>query len=199
MNGKGNGKFAPDASITRAKAAQMFYNLRQNKTADQNVKFTDVAATAWYSNAVSTLAARGVINGVGDNKFAPEKTISRAEFTAIAVRLAKSNAAADTKFADVSANAWYSDTVRTAISYGWITGYSDNTFRSNNRITRAEVVTVTNRMLARSCDKTSADSESIKNFSDVTKTHWAFYNIAEAANAHEYTKDNGVENWNGLK
>lgn len=199
MNGKGNGKFAPDASMTRAEAAQMFYNLLQNKTADQNVKFTDVAATAWYSNAVSTLAARGVINGVGDNKFAPEKTISRAEFTAIAVRLAKSNAAADTKFADVSANAWYSDAVRTAISYGWITGYSDNTFRPNNRITRAEVVTVTNRMLARSCDKTSADSESIKNFSDVTKTHWAFYNIAEAANAHDYTKDNGVENWNGLK
>ena len=199
MNGKGNGKFAPDASMTRAEAAQMFYNLLQNKTADQNVKFTDVAATAWYSNAVSTLAARGVINGVGDNKFAPEKTISRAEFTAIAVRLAKSNAAADTKFADVSANAWYSDAVRTAISYGWITGYSDNTFRPNNRITRAEVVTVTNRMLARSCDKTSADSESIKNFSDVTNTHWAFYNIAEAANAHNYTKDNGVENWNGLK
>ena len=199
MNGKGNGKFAPDASMTRAEAAQMFYNLLQNKTADQNVKFTDVAATAWYSNAVSTLAARGVINGVGDNKFAPEKTISRAEFTAIAVRLAKSNAAADTKFTDVSANAWYSGAVRTAISYGWITGYSDNTFRPNNRITRAEVVTVTNRMLARSCDKTSADSESIKNFSDVTKTHWAFYNIAEAANAHDYTKDNGVENWNGLK
>lgn len=199
MNGKGNGKFAPDASMTRAEAAQMFYNLLQNKTADQNVKFTDVAATAWYSNAVSTLAARGVINGVGDNKFAPEKTISRAEFTAIAVRLAKSNAAADTKFADVSANAWYSGAVRTAISYGWITGYSDNTFRPNNRITRAEVVTVVNRMLARSCDKTSADSESIKNFSDVTKTHWAFYNIAEAANAHNYTKDNGVENWNGLK
>ena len=199
MNGKGNGKFAPDASMTRAEAAQMFYNLLQNKTADQNVQFNDVAATAWYSNAVSTLAARGVINGVGDNKFAPEKTISRAEFTAIAVRLAKSNAAADTKFADVSANAWYSDAVRTAISYGWITGYSDNTFRPNNRITRAEVVTVVNRMLARSCDKTSADSESIKNFSDVTKTHWAFYNIAEAANAHDYTKDNGVENWNGLK
>ena len=199
MNGKGNGKFAPDASMTRAEAAQMFYNLLKNKTADQNVQFTDVAATAWYSNAVSTLAARGVINGVGDNKFAPEKTISRAEFTAIAVRLAKSNAAADTKFADVSANAWYSDAVRTAISYGWITGYSDNTFRPNNRITRAEVVTVVNRMLARSCDKTSADSESIKNFSDVTKTHWAFYNIAEAANAHDYTKDNGVENWNGLK
>lgn len=170
MNGKGNGKFAPDASMTRAEAAQMFYNLLQNKTADQNVKFTDVAATVWYSNAVSTLAARGVINGVGDNKFA-----------------------------DVSANAWYSDAVRTAISYGWITGYSDNTSRPNNRITRAEVVTVTNRMLARSCDKTSADSESIKNFSDVTKTHWAFYNIAEAANAHEYTKNNGVENWNGLE
>ena len=200
LGGYGNGLFGPDDNMTRAQAAQMFYNLLLNKNVDITVNFTDVPADEWYGNAVRTLASLGVIKGIGDGQFAPNRTITRAEFTVIAMRFANVSADVTNPFTDIATNDWYYTAVTSAVSYGWITGYSDGTFKPMATITRAEVATIVNRMLARTADRNFVDSSAVTRFDDVPATYWAYYNIAEATTAHTHTIDNdGVESWGKQK
>lgn len=200
MGGYGNGLFGPNDNMTRAQAAQMFYNLLLNKNVDITVDFTDVPADEWYGNAVRTLASLGVIKGIGDGQFAPNRTITRAEFTVIAMRFANVSADVTNPFTDIATNDWYYTAVTSAVSYGWINGYSDGSFRPQATITRAEVVTIVNRMLNRTADRNFVDGSAVTHFDDVPSTYWAYYNIMEATNAHTHTIDNdGVESWGKLK
>ena len=200
LGGYGNGKFGPTDCMTRAQAAQMFYNLLLNKNVDITVKFTDVPADAWYGNAVHTLASLGIIKGIGNDQFAPNRTITRAEFAVIAMRFANLSTTVTNPFTDIASNDWYYSAVTSAVSYGWITGYSDGTFRPYATITRAEVATIVNRMLARTADRDFVDSSAVTHFDDVPNTYWAYYSIAEATNAHTHTINNdGVESWGKLK
>lgn len=200
LGGYGNGLFGPTDCMTRAQAAQMFYNLLLNKNVDIAVKFTDVPADAWYGNAVHTLASLGIIKGIGNDQFAPNRTITRAEFAVIAMRFANLSATVTNPFTDIASNDWYYNAVTSAVSYGWITGYSDGTFRPYATITRAEVATIVNRMLARTADRDFVDSSAVTHFDDVPNTYWAYYSIAEATNAHTHTINNdGVESWGKLK
>lgn len=201
LSGYGGGKFGPTDNMTRAQAAQMFYNLLLNKNVPITVSFTDVAADAWYAKAVNTLASLGIVNGVGNSQFAPERAITRAEFTVIAMRFAHLDTTGENIFSDVTADAWYYDYVVGSIQYGWINGYEDGTFRPNNTITRSEVTAIVNRMLGRSADKAFVDrhADELTQFSDVPGSYWAYYEIMEAANAHDYVKDNGVEDWTRLQ
>ena len=200
MGGYGNGLFGPNDNMTRAQAAQMFYNLLLNKNVDITVDFTDVPADAWYGNAVRTLASLGVIKGIGNDQFAPNRTITRAEFTVIAMRFANVSADVTNPFTDIATNDWYYTAVTSAVSYGWINGYSDGSFRPQATITRAEVVTIVNRMLNRTADRNFVDSNATAQFDDVPNTYWAYYNIMEATIAHDHSIDNdGVESWGKLK
>ena len=108
--------------------------------------------------------------------------------------------AGGTPFLDVRAGDWFYDQVVGSIRYGWINGYEDGTFRPNNTITRAEVTTIVNRMLGRAADKDYVDShkDQLRQFPDVAQTNWAYYNIVEATNAHDYEKSGGTEDWTGL-
>lgn len=201
LSGYDTGLFGPDNNMTRAEVAQMFYRLLLEKNVPITVSFTDVDADAWYSDAVSTLASMGIVAGVGDNQFDPERSITRAEFTAIAMRFADLDVNGNNIFSDVSANDWYYNQVVGSVKYGWITGYSDGTFRPNNMITRAEVTTIVNRMLGRAADKQYVDShvDQLCVFPDVLSGHWAYYEIMEATNPHDYTQASGMEDWTGLK
>lgn len=201
LSGYGDGKFGPTDNMTRAQVAQMFYNLLLNKSVPITVSFTDVAADAWYAQAVNTLASLGIVDGIGDNHYAPERAITRAEFTVIAMRFAHLDTSGENIFSDVTADAWYYDYVVGSIQYGWINGYEDGTFRPNNTITRSEVTAIVNRMLGRSADKVFVDrhADDLTQFSDVPGSYWAYYEIMEAANAHDYVKDNGVEDWTRLQ
>ena len=200
LNGYEDNTFRPDANMTRAEVAQMFYNLLSDKDVPITVSFTDVASEAWYSDAVNTLASLGMITGVGNNLYEPNRSITRAEFTAIAMRFADLATGGENVFSDVAEDAWYYDYVVGSIQYGWITGYPDGTFRPENTITRAEVTTIVNRMLGRSADRTfiAEHADELRIFSDVTTAHWGYYAVVEATNAHDYTKDNGVESWSSL-
>lgn len=197
FNGYEDDTFRPDRPMTRAEAAQMFYNLLRNKDVPVTVSFEDVPAEAWYAKAVGVLASLEKIEGVGQNRFSPERAITRAEFTTIAMRFTNGTLAGENIFSDVSPDDWFYGQVVGAIQYGWINGYEDGTFRPNHTITRAEVTAIANRMLGRSADKDYVDqhTETLQGFSDVPATHWAYYPIAEAANAHDYTKDGGGEHW----
>ena len=103
-------------------------------------------------------------------------------------------------FSDISASDWFYSEVIGAVKYGWITGYTDGTFRPLNPIARSEVTAIVNRMLARSADETYVDHHTfqVTYFSDVRYSYWAYYHIVEATTGHSYTKDNGGETWFGL-
>lgn len=197
LHGYGNGEFGPNNNMTRAEAAQMFYNLLREKNVTVTVRFTDVPDDAWYSTAVNTLASLGILKGVGEDKYDPTRAISRAEFAAIATRFAKVNLEGSTPFDDVSDADWYYNAVLTAVNYGWINGYGDNTFRPYNTVTRAEVTTIVNRMLARRADKDFV-ADHIKNmrtFNDVDSSFWAYHYIMEATNGHDYDRVEHTEIW----
>ena len=196
LGGYGNGLFGPNDNMTRAQVAQMFYNLLLEKDIPVTTSFSDVPADAWYAKAVNTLASLGIIKGIGNDQFAPNRTITRAEFTVIAMRFANVSATVTNPFSDIASSDWYYTAVTSAVSYGWITGYSDGTFKPMATITRAEVATIVNRMLARTADRNFVDSSAVTRFDDVPTTYWAYYNIAEATTAHTHTIDNdGVESW----
>ena len=196
LHGYPDRSFRPENPMTRAEAAQMFYNLLLNKDVEKTT-FVDVADDAWYATAVETLASIGVIKGVGNDQFAPERAITRAEFAAIATRFAMADDSGSVNFKDVKTSDWFYDAVETAVSYGWINGYTDNTFRPANTITRTEVSAIVNRMLARAGDTAYArmHGDTIKHFTDVNDSFWGYSNIIEATNKHDYTKTDGVESW----
>lgn len=197
LSGYGEGKFGPEDNMTRAQAAQMFYNLLLDKDVAITVSFSDVAENAWYAEAVNTLASIGIVDGVGGGLYAPERAITRAEFTVIAMRFAHLDTGGENIFSDVSRSDWFYDQVVGSVKYGWINGYADGTFRPNNTITRAEVTTIVNRMLGRSADREYVDANigSLTQFNDISRAHWAYYEVMEAANAHDYAIVNGKEDW----
>ena len=197
LNGNANGTFCPEGNMTRAQAAQMFYNLLLDQEVEITVTFQDVPEDAWYAQAVNTLASLGILNGVKDGQFAPNRSITRAEFAAIAMRLANPVSEGSNPFSDVQEGDWFYDQVVGARSYGWITGYKDGTFRPNCTITRAEAATLVNRMLARTADTAYVDANgvSLRQFPDVKQSDWFYYAVMEAANAHDYTKTDSGEVW----
>lgn len=195
MQGRSAEVFAPGENMTRAEAAQMFYNLLKDKNGKGTETFADVAPDAWYAKAVTALAELGVVSGVGEGKFAPDRTITRAEFVVIATRFAD-YAPGTAGYSDVGEDFWAYEAIGTASYYGWINGYTDGTFRPLALITRAEAAKVVNAMLGRSADKRFIDqAEGLKLFPDVSRDNWAFYEIAEATNAHRFTVTDGVESW----
>ena len=197
LNGYDTGMFMPGANMTRAEVAQMFYNLLLNKNVPITVSFTDVPATAWYADAVNVLASLGILTGYGNNQYAPDRPITRAEFTVIAMRFAQLNPGGVNIFSDVDADDWFYAQVVGSIQYGWITGYADGTFRPNAYITRAEVTAIVNRMLGRVADQAYVDSNTLylKQFADVSRFYWGYYDIMEATNAHAYSMVDGTEAW----
>ena len=194
-----DGTFGPENNMTRAEVAQMFYNLLLDQDVEITKTFDDVPANAWYAKAVNTLASLDIISGVGDNKFEPERSITRAEFTAMAMKFAVGGEEGENIFSDVDEDDWFYEAVVNSIQYGWIHGYGDGTFRPNNPITRAEVTAIVNNMLGRAADEDFVDehAEELTQFSDIEK-HWAYYHIVEATNDHDYTKPSSGENWTKL-
>lgn len=193
--------FGPDLNMTRAEVAQMFYNLLLDKNVPITVTFEDVPENAWYEKAVNTLASLGIISGVGDNKFEPDRSITRAEFTAMAMKFAMGETGGENIFSDIKSTDWYYNAVVDSIKYGWINGYGDGTFRPNNPITRGEVTAIVNHMLGREADKQFVQnhSDELNTFSDITSKHWAYYHVAEATNTHRYVGENGSETWTSLE
>ena len=207
MQGYPDGTFRADGNMTRAEAAQMFYNLLNEKIVAPCF-YKDVSASAWYADAAGALSELEIIEGYDDGSFRPDAEITRAEFVAMASRFFETEPDAECGFSDVKTDGWYYVVIASATEKGWLTGYSDGTFRPENKISRAEVAAVTNRVLERSADedylqKASEDDElnrELKLFPDLREGHWAYYTVLEAANAHDYERsETGEEFWTGLK
>lgn len=203
-----DGSFGPGNSMTRSEAAAIFARLLAAKNGDilyDNVhcSFSDVSGKAWYAGSVKYLETFGIIKGYEDGTFRPNEAITRAEFVAMSVRFYEAYGIEVTEeaeklvFTDVSANYWAADLIDLASANGWVVGYGNGTFGPDNDITRAEVVTIVNRVLGREADKEyiAANLNSLKTFPDVPNTHWAYYAVLEAANAHMIPVVDGAESW----
>ena len=185
MVGDDKGNFRPNASITRAEVAQIFYALLKDKNVPITVSFDDVDGDAWYAKAVNTLASLGAVKGVGGGKFAPERNITRAEFATIAANFAKL-AGNPFDFRDVSDSHWAYPYISTAAAYGWVAGVGGNNFEPDRGIMRAEAATIVNNMLGRIGDKETIDAGLGRSFPDVDKSHWGWYEIGEASSSHDH-------------
>lgn len=194
------GTFGPENNMTRAEVAQMFYNLLLDQDVTITKTFGDVPANAWYAKAVNTLASLGVVSGVGNGDFEPERSITRAEFTSIAMKFAEGKTGGTNIFSDVKSTDWFYRAVVNSTQYGWIHGYGDGTFRPNNPITRVEVTAIANNMLGREADVdfVTEHYDELNHFSDLAVSHWGYYHIVEATNDHDYTKPSSGENWTEL-
>ena len=193
-----DGTFGPSRSMTRAEAAAIFARLLAEKNGDTistaaNTRFTDIPAHAWYSGYAKYLNNNGVTYGKSKTIFAPNDAITRAEFTTLAVRFFDVYGDGDAEimeqykdFNDVSDGYWAAAYIKAAAKHGWINGYGDGSFRADDEINRAEVVTIVNRLLGREADADYiADNlRKLNTFSDMSKRHWAYYAVMEAANAH---------------
>ena len=197
LTGYPTGGFGPDNSMTRAEVAQMFYALLNNKNVTITKTFPDVPSGAWYATAVNTLASLGMVSGDENGNYRPDAPITRAEFCAIALAFAYEPENAVCYFTDVARGDWFYPYVAQAASYGWIGGYTDGSFGPNQQITRAQVTTIVNNMLGRVADRDYVidHQNTLVQFNDLTRAHWAYFQIMEATNAHDYTKSNGTENW----
>ena len=200
LAGYPGGTFGPDQNMTRAEAAQMFYNLLLEKDVEITVEFEDVPADAWYAKPVNTLASLGILSGVGNGRFDPERSITRAEFTVIAMKFANTSGGGVNIFSDVNEDDWFYSAVVDSTQYGWINGYPDGTFRPEATISRAEVTVIVNHMLGRAADRpyVIAHEKELNTFGDVNRGHWGYFHVAEATNAHEYHTEDGTESWTGL-
>lgn len=200
MVGYKDATFRPNNNMTREEVAVMFSRLmvrRPIKGQIYNHNFKDLSNTRWSATAISYMNELGLIKGYPDGTFKPEKSITRAEFAAMATRFANLYGGGLQGFVDVPYTHWANDVIAKAASAGWVSGYPDGTFKPENKITRAEVVSITNRMLTRRADKDfiTKHRSAILWFTD-TPTHWAFYDIVEACNGHDYTRQGTIEeNW----
>ncbi len=200
LKGYPDQSFRADGNMTRAEAAQMFFNLLREHDVVSSSSFKDTGQGAWYEEAAVKLNSLGVIKGYEDGTFRGDRTITRAEFTAMAVRFAKIDKTASCSYSDVLKNSWMYEIVSSAAKYGWIQGYEDNTFRPEKQITRAEVTAIVNRMLERSADEkyVTENKDKLKSFNDLFETHWAYIDIVEAVNEHGFSKLSDHEVWGDL-
>ena len=203
VSGRTATTFVPNGTLTRAEAAKLLYELmtaQAHKQYDRSDNgFSDVPAGKRYVVAVSTLANAGAIKGYSNGTFQPGKPITRAEFVTILTGIYGANTSKGMPFADVG-SAWCHDAVATAYANGWVGGYADGTFHPNQTITRAEAVTILNRVLGRSCDLTfvQANAQAASHFTDVTPGAWYYAAVTEASVGHTFTELTGIERWTAL-
>jgi hypothetical protein len=207
VRGFPDGGFNPENSITRAEISMILWRLivSDEKDSPQVGRFNDIHFASWYAQAVNYLASHEILQGYEDGTFRPNAPITRAELTAVMSRFFEINGNGVNNFSDVDSSHWAVAYISNALNRGWVEGFPDGTFRPNNSTTRAEAVTLLNRVLGRIPNSATIDYH-LENylydltgverlFTDVTNTHWAFYHIMEAAIEHEFNMDEGVEIW----
>ena len=198
-----DGTVQPQGAITRAEVATIFFRLLSDETRDQywtkSNGYTDVKAGDWFNNAVSTLSNAGIINGYPDGTFRPNAPITRAEMAKVIAMFAELNKDSE-GFKDIAGH-WAEAYIKLAAGNGWIAGYPDGTFRPNQDITRAETMTMINRVLERvpSTEKHLLAYEVMLTFPDNQPGDWYYIAVQEATNSHTYeryaTEKNGDEQW----
>lgn len=201
-----NGNVEPNGNITRAEVATIFFRLLTEEVrianSTQSNSLSDVTRGQWFNHAVSTLSSMGIVKGHNDGTFAPNAPITRAEFAAIAARFDDKNTDTSSKFTDIASH-WAKNEIGIAANKGWINGYPDGTFRPNQYITRAEAMTLVNRVLNRLPENSSDLLDSMIKWPDNSDASaWYYLAVQEATNSHAYSdksKDDKYEKWTTIR
>lgn len=201
-----NGNVSPESNISRAEVATIFFRLlkiedRKDMWSKQN-SFQDVPSSTWYNNAVSTLTNGGILQGYSNDRFGPNRPITRAEFAVIAVRFADDNSSLGegVQFKDIAGH-WAEEDIKKAAALGYVSGYSDGRFGPQNFITRAEVATLVNNVLNRHVESQVDMRSDMVTWPDNLPSKWYYYALQEATNSHYYDRKEDQKNevWNEIR
>ena len=197
-----DGNVRPQGNITRAETAAIFFRLLKEEVRSENLSkhndFADVTEDSWYNTAVSTMAGMNILKGRTANSFVPQAPITRAEFAAICARFDSGRAEENSSFTDISGH-WAEKEIERAATLGWVSGYTDGSFHPDAPITRAEAMTLINRVLCR-MPETKADLlDSMTKWPDNQPGAWYYLAVQEATNSHTYEqRDSKYETWTAL-
>ena len=200
--GYSDGTVRPNANISRAEVATIFFRLLKEEVRDGNLTaentFADVTDGQWHNKAISTMAKLGIVKGRRADRFDPDASITRAEFAAICARFNTKPVENSGSFSDISGH-WAENEIERAAAFGWISGYPDGTFRPDARITRAEAMTMINRVLCRMPQSKSDLLDSMVTWPDNKPSDWHYLAVQEATNSHNFNRQGEVgESWTKL-
>ena len=197
-----DGKVHPKGNISRAETATIFFRLLKADIRDRNLtadnEFSDVSDGQWHNKAISTMAKLGIVKGRRADRFDPDASITRAEFAAICARFNTKPVENSGSFSDISGH-WAENEIERAAAFGWISGYPDGTFHPDARITRAEAMTMINRVLCRMPQSESDLLDSMVTWPDNKPSDWHYLAVQEATNSHDFNRQGEVgESWTKL-
>ena len=188
----------PDASMTRAEAATVFYRLYDGEYPAftrrmSNGTFEDVKTDYWFYKEVETLYNIGIVDGTDEYKFSPDAPVTRAEFAVMAARFADLDYTGGNIFDDVPNDHWEYSYINAAANAGWVEGYPDGSFRPDEPISRAEVVRLVNGVINRSITLDKLKELGVEcPYNDLAEKHWSYCDLMEATIPHS------AEEWHGL-
>ena len=197
-----DGNVRPNANVSRAETATIFFRLLKSDIRDGNLiadnGFSDVSDGQWHNKAISTMAKLGIVKGRRADSFDPDASITRAEFAAICARFNTKPVENNGSFSDISGH-WAENEIERAAAFGWISGYPDGTFHPDARITRAEAMTMINRVLCRMPQSESDLLDSMVTWPDNKPSDWHYLAVQEATNSHDFDRQGEVgESWTKL-
>ena len=197
-----DGTVRPNDSMTRAGVATIFFRLLKDSVRDANLltgcTYTDVPDGHWANTAISTMTGLDIVRGYDAAAFGPGDPITRAQFAAICARFDTGKSNGSRTFSDIEGH-WAKAYIERAAELGWISGFQDGTFRPDAYITRAQAVTMINRMLNRVPEDPSDLLPGMNVWPDCGPGDWFYLAIQEATNTHDYRRKAGsYETWTDL-
>lgn len=200
VQGYSDGNVHPYGLISRAETTTIFFRLLTDEVRDDNLltsnTYTDVTNDYWANTAISTMTGLGIVQGRSATTFDPKAPITRAQFAAICARFDTGVSSGSRTFSDISGH-WAEKYIERAAELSWIQGFADGTFRPDTYITRAQAMTMINRVLNRTPEDEEDLLEGMKVWPDCNPGDWFYLAVQEATNSHDY-KDRGGEVWTKL-
>ena len=201
--GYSDGAVRPNANISRAEVATIFFRLLKDSVRDGNLltsnTYTDVPDSYWANTTISTMTGLGYVQGRSTTTFAPQSPITRAEFATICARFDTGTSSGTQTFTDIKGH-WAEKYIQRAAELGWIKGFEDGTFRPDTYITRAQAMTMINRVLNRIPEDTSDLLDDMNVWPDCNPGDWFYLAVQEATNSHNYKhKAGNYETWISMK
>ena len=202
--GRDDGLVHPEATITRAEVATIFFRLLTDEARAEYLTetspFHDVAPDAWYATAVATMEAMGIVEGRAPAVFDPDAPITRGEFAAIAARFDSAPYDGADRFTDIGGH-WAAEYINQAAVKGWVEGQTDGSFAPDRSISRAEAMTLVNRVLGRLPETADDLLDGMITWPDNPPGAWYYLAVQEATNSHDYGRkaDTVHETWTGLQ
>ena len=197
-----DGNVRPYGLISRAETTTIFFRLLKDSVRDGNLltsnTYTDVADDYWANTAISTMTGLGIVQGRSTTTFDPKAPITRAQFAAICARFDTGKSNGEQTFSDIQGH-WAEKYIQRAAELGWIKGFEDGTFRPDTYITRAQAMTMINRVLNRIPEDESDLLPGMNVWPDCNPGDWFYLTVQEATNSHDFKhKAGSYETWTRL-